>query len=134
MKVKHLTGLLTMFLLLLLAGCGGFQQPIAPSGIDALRKDQSVESVAAMRLGVPVHTYETGELVLNTVITVQIYPLVINSESHQFFALVYKNKKLYYWGYPDEFNKTDDPLLNQIGDRVCNSLKIDLGIEPEVRK
>lgn len=45
---------------------------------------------------------------------VQVYDIQVGSYNSDYFA-VYENDKLLYWGYPYEFNRHPDPLLNEIG-------------------
>ncbi len=45
---------------------------------------------------------------------VQVYDIHVGNYNSDYFA-VYENEKLLYWGYPYEFNRHPDPLLNEIG-------------------
>ena len=44
----------------------------------------------------------------------QVFEIDLGSYSALYLA-VYSDDKLLYWGYPYEFNRHPDPLLNEIG-------------------
>jgi hypothetical protein len=45
---------------------------------------------------------------------VQVYSIHTGGYNSDYFA-VYENGKLLYWGYPYEFNRHPDAMLNEIG-------------------
>jgi hypothetical protein len=47
-------------------------------------------------------------------IIVQSYLLATGEYSATYF-LAYRNDSLIFWGYPQEFAKSSDPLINEIG-------------------
>lgn len=38
--------------------------------------------------------------------------------SYDFSAAAFKNDKLFYWGFLDDFKKEDDPLIQLLGEKV----------------
>lgn len=45
---------------------------------------------------------------------IQVFSFFVEEYQSDYF-IVYENEKLLYWGYPYEFNRHPDPLLNDIG-------------------
>ena len=53
---------------------------------------------------------------------VHSYTLSTGDYTSNYF-LAYQNNLLIYWGYPHEFARSKDPLLNEIGRKAARKLK-----------
>ncbi len=60
---------------------------------------------------------------------VYVYAISAGSSNINNYYLYFINDKLDYWGYPHEFARSDDPLLNAIGQKT--TAKIDKKKEEE---
>lgn len=81
-----------------------------------------------------LYTYEFNDISGADVYKVNIYLDMVASRSKSmmlipivyeykyFFAFAFKNNKLLYWGFPDDFTKADDPVINKLGESIVAKL------------
>ncbi len=82
------------------------------------------ESVAAMGTP-PRHVFEWSLPETGDPIVVQSY-LLRSGGYDSTYLLAYRNESLIFWGYPHEFARSSDPILNQIGkEAVLRQSKLD---------
>lgn len=74
--------------------------------------------------------FEINDLTGNDVYKVVIFKNLISRRTssiqfipfsydyQHYFAFAFKNNSLLFWGFPDEFCKSDDINLNKLGDRI----------------
>ncbi len=82
------------------------------------------ESVAVMGTP-PRHVYEWSLPETGDPIVVQSY-LLTSGDYGSTYLLAYRNGSLIFWGYPHEFTRSSNPILNQIGkEAVIRQSKLD---------
>lgn len=117
-SMKFTVALLTLVLALLMFGCSAFTL----SDTNRLVKGMSVDQV----LGV-VSKGPEDEFNVNvpsdprTTFHVLLFELKHGGVSGNYY-LVFKDDKLFYWGYPYEFNRYPDPTYNELGEAVVKRL------------
>jgi len=87
------------------------------SDVAKLRKGMTVEESQRFTRISPKHifildTSEGGD-------TIEVHSYILSSGNYgSNYFLAYRNNQLIYWGYPHEFARSRDPLLNEIGQRA----------------
>lgn len=84
-----------------------------------LRQGMTVEESQKVTNKSPKHTFFLDGLEGNDTIEVHAYILFSGAYGSNYF-LVYRNKRLIYWGYPHEFARSKDPVLNEIGRKAAS--------------
>ena len=55
---------------------------------------------------------------------IEVHSYILSSGDYgSNYFLAYKNNRLIYWGYPHEFARSKDPLLNEIGEKAVGKLE-----------
>jgi hypothetical protein len=55
---------------------------------------------------------------------VEVHSYILSSGDYRSnYFLAYRDGRLIYWGYPHEFARSKDPLLNEIGRKAVNRLE-----------
>jgi uncharacterized protein YcfL len=103
--------------ILLLAGC---VSTMKFSNLDCLRLGMS-RSVAAQALSAqPCKTFAMN--VDNKNYTIEVYYVMNGEYSAKYFLAYDANGKLIYWGYPNEFERNQNVVLNEIGAEAVRQL------------
>ena len=54
---------------------------------------------------------------------IEVHSYILNTGNYTSdYFLAYRNNRLIYWGYPHEFARSKDPLLNKIGQKAVSRL------------
>ena len=84
------------------------------SHVGKLRQGMTVEESQVVLSVSPKYTFSLDIAEGNETIEVQSYILSSGDYTSNYF-LAYRNNRLIYWGYPHEFARSKDSLLNEIG-------------------
>ncbi|MGA2546382.1 MAG: hypothetical protein ABSF43_07540 [Rectinemataceae bacterium] len=88
-----------------------------------LKKGMTAEEVKAVlpvapKYSFPVETEESNP----QVIVVNTYILSTGSYASNYY-LAFRGDHLFFWGYPHEFARSSDPLINDVGEKANAMLK-----------
>jgi hypothetical protein len=90
--------------------------------IGRLRKGMSVEEAKAVLPLPPKHVFPVETTLTTSRVEVCVYLLSSGSYASNYF-LSFEDDKLTFWGYPQEFARSKDPLTNDIGEKAVATLK-----------
>lgn len=90
--------------------------------VGKLRKGMTVEESQKVTTVPPKYTFPLGMIKGEGAIEVHSYILTSGNYRTNYF-LAYRNGRLIYWGYPHEFARSKDPLLNEIGRKAVSRLE-----------
>ncbi len=121
--MKYFKYLLIIVPLTVLGSCS-FNQGITSQMISRPVKGLPIDDIPMMGFRNPVYVFEYSDIKEGSKIVVKIFMKNFVNASYHYFAMAFVDGKLFYWGYPDEFNKNEDPLISKIGDRFCQDLII----------
>jgi len=91
------------------------------SCLDCLRLGMSSSAAKQALDHIPIKTFAIK--VDNKNYTVEVYRLVNGEYSANYFLAFDSNGALVYWGYPNEFERSQNILLNKIGSEALKQLK-----------
>lgn len=106
--------LIAIFLLLPLLSC---VENIHMRDLVKLRMGMSPGEPPALMEVSPKKVFQWSMSTTGDSIIVQSYILASGDYNSSYF-LAYRNDSLIFWGYPHEFARSSDPLINQIGKEV----------------
>ncbi|MCF7920881.1 MAG: hypothetical protein K9N06_13300 [Candidatus Cloacimonetes bacterium] len=110
---------LSFIILLLAAGCAQFTL----SDAAYLRKGMSIEETLLITEVQPVLTFILGDV--STQDKIEVYIFRISSGDYRSnYLIAFKNDALLYWGYPHEFARSKDALLNEIGEKAVKQIEL----------
>jgi len=90
--------------------------------VGKLRMGMTIEESQRVTTVSPKRTFPLGTIEGNGTIEVHLYILHHGDYETNYF-LAYRNGRLIYWGYPHEFERSKDPLLNEIGQKAVRRLE-----------
>jgi hypothetical protein len=99
---------------------------ITPWTMSKVQKGSSIDEAFYVGFRNPIYSYEFTDIPGISKITVKVYYKAYVKKMYHYVALAFVEGNLLYWGYPDEFTKSEDPLINKIGDRLCTALFNDI--------
>tara|TARA_B100000315_G_C14283374_1_gene454046 strand:+ start:126 stop:536 length:411 start_codon:yes stop_codon:yes gene_type:complete len=86
-----------------------------------LRMEMTVEETLDITSISPTYQFILDDI--NTPDEIEVHSYILSSGDYKSnYFLVFRNKKLFYWGYPHEFARKQDPFLNEIGKKAINRL------------
>jgi hypothetical protein len=92
--------------------------------VGSLRKGMTMEEAKASLPLPPKNEFpvETGDTIQTQICT---YVISSGNYSSNYF-LAFRDNKLFFWGYPHEFARSADPLINEIGEKAAaTQIKLD---------
>ena len=95
--------------------------PMTLTQVANLRMEMRVEETLAVTNISPEHKF-----ILDSNFTpdeIEVHSYILSSgdyESHYFLA--FRNKNLFFWGYPHEYAREKDPFINEIGQKAVIKL------------
>ncbi len=104
-------GMVTLVFLMSCSGVSFEQMGRITKGMTPLQAAQKIGSS-------PLKTFELIEPIDGKKITVQAYRVSYGDYRSDFY-LTYMDDQLYYWGCPHEYNRSENAVLNQIGEKAC---------------
>ncbi len=93
-----------------LISCAG---PV-PISLDEFQKGRSVESILENSYKPKKRFQVTLPNPSNTQVDVLVYDIYMGRIANDYFV-AFENNKLFFWGYPNEFTRSNDPYINQVG-------------------
>ena len=90
--------------------------------VGKLRMGMTIEESQKVTTVSPKYTIPLGTIEGNGTIEVHSYILTSGNYKSNYF-LAYRSARLIYWGYPHEFARSKDPLLNEIGQKAVSRLE-----------
>lgn len=90
--------------------------------VGELRQGMTVEESQMVTNISPKYTFFLDTIEGDGQIEVHSYILTSGNYKSNYF-LAYRDGQLIYWGYPHEFARSKDPLLNEIGRKGVNRLE-----------
>jgi len=90
--------------------------------VGRLRQGMTVEESQKVTNISPKYTFFLDTIEADGTIEVHSYILTSGGYKSNYF-LAYRNGQLIYWGYPHEFARSKDPLLNEIGRKGVKRLE-----------
>ena len=90
--------------------------------VGKLRMGMTIEESQKVTAVSPKYTIPLGTIEGNGTIAVHSYILTSGNYKSNYF-LAYRNGGLIYWGYPHEFARSKDLLLNEIGQKAVIRLE-----------
>ena len=87
------------------------------SDVGKLRKGMTMEEANATLPLPPRSTFAVEMNDRNVKVQVCTYRLSSGDYSSDYF-LAFRDEKLIYWGYPHEFARSTDPIINEIGEKA----------------
>ena len=90
--------------------------------VGKLRQGMTVEESQKVANISPKYIFYLGTIEGDGTIEVHSYILTSGNYKSNYF-LAYRNGQLIYWGYPHEFARSKNPLLNEIGRKAVNRLE-----------
>ena len=112
------------WLLLILASISFFVScaRMTLSHVGRLRKGMTVQESQQVTNISPNYVFLLDLSEGDEIIEVHSYTLS-SGDYHSKYFLAYQNNLLIYWGYPHEFARSRDPLLNEIGRNAVSRLE-----------
>jgi len=108
----------TKFLTVLLTGLMSCAPVLTIRNVNSLDKNMTCEQVIQ---NLPVNTIDEKVITLDHVeYFLWTYDLS-SGESTNRFLLVFKEGKLFFWGYPHEFARSSNPEINTIGKKYLKA-------------
>ena len=92
------------------------------SHVGRLRKGMSIQESQQITNISPKHIFLLDLSEGDEVAEVHSY-ILSSGDYHSKYFLAYQNNLLIYWGYPHEFARSKDPLLNEIGRKAVSRLE-----------
>lgn len=105
------------FIVILLTSC----VQLTLTKIAQLKKGFSIEESYEITGIQPKYTFLIDDLGILEKIEVHVYNLSSGDYSSN-YLLVFKDNKLFYWGYPHEFAREKSSLLNEIGSKSVKNI------------
>ena len=89
--------------------------------VSELRMEMTVEETLAV-----TNIYPEYKIILNSIITpdeIEVHSYILSSGDYTSrYFLAFRNKKLFFWGYPHEFAREKDPFIKEIGQKAVIKL------------
>jgi len=118
-KIRYIVRFsLTVTIVLLLNSC---VHTLTLSNIAQLRNGMTSEQTRLTVKTPPKHQFILHDVNPPDIIEVQTY-ILINGIYFSCYFLAFQNNKLIYWGYPHEFARIENPLINDIGRKAVRKL------------
>jgi hypothetical protein len=90
--------------------------------VEKLRIGMTVEESRMVTTVPPIHSFLLDTIQAESTLKVDSYVLKSGQYESNYF-LAYRNRELIFWGYPHEFARSKDPLLNEIGREAVSRLE-----------
>lgn len=103
--------------IILLVGCS---TAMKFSNLDSLRLGMSHSAASQSLSAKPTKTFQAK--VSNKSYTVDVYRVMNGEYSANYFLAYDASGNLVYWGYPNEFERSQNVILNEIGSQVVKQL------------
>ena len=116
--MKIILNILLLAILMTIVSCTTFTITDAAS----LHKGMTVEETRIVTKIEPVETVTINSTISGAMIEVHVYKLSSGDYASN-YLLSFEDGALLYWGYPHEYARENNPLLNEIGKLAVTSIQ-----------
>ena len=70
--------------------------------------------------------------IVNDTITANIYQILMKRDDNffsinrpmmfEYFAVAFKHDTVFYWGFLDDYKRSDNPVLQKLGEKICDKI------------